>query len=85
MSSEKKQLECTISPELLEAWQTLKRKKDSFMIANIYGWSRPTIDNALLYGHVKTPQVTDHINEFFLQRQEKEKNDAKTLLKDEKV
>lgn len=73
-------LQPTILPALFEAWTTLKRKKDSTAIAEQYGWSKPTIDAALNYGHVKTERVTEDINHFFKTRQERERKQVKELL-----
>lgn len=80
METKKGKRDCTISPKLLEAWKLLARKNDSQIIAKTYGWSRPTIDNALLYGYVSNPQVTDHINDYFFDRMKAENKTAEELL-----
>lgn len=70
----------TISQDLHTAWQQLARKKDQTAISEYAGFSEPVINRALLYGYVKTPEVTDKINEFFKQRLEKEQQDAAELM-----
>lgn len=77
--SNKKKPALNISSELFDAWQTLRRTNDAEAIANKYGWSRPTIDNALNYGHVNKQEIIEQISEFFVNRKEKERATAASL------
>ncbi len=70
----------TISPELLEAWKKLRRKKDPEAMAKELGYSRPVIDRALIYGYVSMPELTELMNKFFLDRLNKEKSQAAELM-----
>lgn len=76
----KMSLTMTISRELFDAWQKLKRKGDSKMISLALERSRPVIDNALLYGYASIPELPDQINMFFLDRLRREKQMAKEML-----
>jgi hypothetical protein len=78
-TEDSKTFERTISLELHEAWKNLARKKDQTAISEYAGFSVPVINRALLYGYVKTPEVTDLINKFFKERLEKEDKEAKEL------
>lgn len=70
----------TIAPELHAAWLKLKRKKDPEVIAEALGYSRPVIDRALLYGYISIPELTEKINKFFIDRLNKEKQQAQGLM-----
>jgi hypothetical protein len=62
----------TISDELLATWKSLKRHGDPAKIAKALKKSRPTIDNALIYGAVHNDKLAAQINKFFRDRQESE-------------
>lgn len=81
---QKQALKRTISDELLTEWRRLKRIGDSKEISDRFGWSRPTIDNALNKGHVQQTEIVGQINTFFMERMEKEKRDAQSLLNAQK-
>jgi endonuclease III-like uncharacterized protein len=69
----------TISAELHKQWRNLERKGDSTKLAELLGVSKPTIDNALIYGFVQQQKIVDGITQFFADRLMKEKDDALTL------
>lgn len=71
-----KQRKRTIDASLLKAWKSQTRLGDAARIAELLGYSRPTIDNALIYGAVKIDGLVDGINKFFTDRIVKEKEDA---------
>lgn len=71
---------CNISPELLAAWQRVKRKKDPETMATQLKCSRPVIDRALLYGYVSIPGLIEKINTYFMDRLTKEKGQASKLM-----
>lgn len=75
----------TINLELFNQWKRLTRTGDSTKIAEVLDVSKPTIDNALIYGAVAQQKIVDGITKFFADRLMKEKEDAMTLkgLKDE--
>lgn len=70
----------TIAPELFEAWTKMRRKGDPEQIAQALGKSRPVIDKALKYGHVKDQTVVDGITKFYNVRLAAETSDGKKLL-----
>lgn len=70
----------SVSEELLEAWQTLRRKCDPDTMATELGYSRPVIDRALRWGYVSMPELPDKICVFFQRRLEKEKAQAVELM-----
>lgn len=74
-----KQRKRTIDASLLKAWKDQTRLGDSSRIAEVLGYSRPTIDNALIYGAVKIEGLVDGINKYFSDRIVKEKEDAARL------
>lgn len=81
MAEKKIEYECTISPDLLATWQKLRRRNDPEAIAKAVGKSRPIIDRALLYGHVKIEGLTSAISKFFSDRLQDEKKQSATLEK----
>lgn len=66
--------------ELFDAWQLLKRTGDAEKLCKELGKSRPIIDRALKYGHVKKQSLAAHISRFFQQRVDREKNKGNKLL-----
>ena len=70
----------TIPQELFDAWQILKRTGDAEKLCKELGKSRPIIDRALNYGHVKKQALAEKISRFFQQRVDKEKNKGIKLL-----
>lgn len=69
----------TINLELFNQWKNLVRTGDSQTIADLLGKSKPTIDNALIYGAVAQQEIVDGITNFFASRLLKEKDDALML------
>lgn len=78
MSTEKK--ECTISPELFEAWKKLKRRNDAQLMVKQFKARRPIIDNALNFGYALDPKLIEKITAFFMNRLKAEKEAADKLL-----
>lgn len=79
---EKKQFPArTIAPELFDAWQGMRRKKDPQVIAEKLGVSRPIITRALNHGNVTKDGLVEKINNFFRARMEAEKDTATELNK----
>lgn len=76
MAKERRRL---IDEDLLKAWQQLKRVGDAEAIATLLGVSKPTIENALIYGHVHQDRIINGINTFFSDRLQKEKQMAGEL------
>lgn len=64
----------TIAQQLFDSWQILRRYGDPGRICKAAKISRPIVDRAINYGHVKDPNVTKAINKFFSDRTEKENN-----------
>ena len=62
-----------ISSELFETWKKLKRKGDPGALCKALELSRPVIDRALNYGHVKNEKNDERISKFFAKRLEAEK------------
>lgn len=62
-----------INQDLFDTWQQLKRKGDPKELCKELKLSRPIIDRALKYGHVKNPITADRISKFFSKRVEFEK------------
>lgn len=83
-TTHKREFEMTISPELFNAWGQLRRKKDAEVIAQEIGKSRPVIDRALNFGHVKDQRVIDGITDFFTKRKRREDKQANKLLSNDK-
>lgn len=70
----------TISQELHDGWVVLRRYGDPGRICKTKDISRPIVDRALNYGHVKDPRVTKKINAYFSERVEAEKNAGKKFI-----
>ena len=70
----------TISQELFDAWQILRRSGDPELLCKELNLSRPVIDRALNYGHIKRSGIGDEISKFFQKRLDKEKNKGSELL-----
>lgn len=75
----KKQYPCTISQELLEAWNAKRRRGDTMPMAEKLGVSRPVIENALNYGYVVMEGLAEWITQYFADRVEREKQAAQSL------
>lgn len=77
----KKKLEMTIAPELFEAWKRMKRKNDAKLLMELTSMSRPIIDNALNFGHVKNVDVINAITKFYKDRLAAEQKEGMAMLK----
>ncbi len=77
--AKKKIRQRTIAKELLVQWQNLTRNNDAKLIAKELEVSKPTIDNALIYGYVQQQRIIDGINTYFETRLTKERADAGRL------
>ena len=83
-SEEKKRVktfERTIEKELFDAWSMLRRTEDAQELIEITGKSYPIIYRALNFGHVKEDSVCDDISKFYALKSEKQKQQAKEILK----
>lgn len=69
----------TISEELHEQWKLHRRIGDCDALAALLKVSKPTIDNALIYGAVHQQKLVDGITKFFKDRLLKEQGDAQEL------
>ncbi len=79
MSKKKQRRQRTIAVELLKEWKKLSRKNDSTKIAEKLQVSKPTIDNALIYGCVHQQMIIDGINAYFSDRLISERQEADKL------
>lgn len=70
----------TISQEVFDAWQIMKRKKDAGKLMVKTGLSRPIIDRALKYGHINNDRLESQITAFFTARYERESGAGAKLL-----
>ena len=69
-----------ISQDLFDAWQKLRRTGDPKDICKDLNLSRPVIDRALNFGHVKNLEVTpERISKWFAKRIENEKKNPTPL------
>lgn len=75
----KPRLQRTIAEELHAEWTKLYRKNDTTEIAKILDVSKPTIDNAIIYGCVHQQMIIDGINKYFSDRLNREKEQAEQL------
>lgn len=78
--SETKTFECTINPVLFETIKLLRRWQDAKELVEKTGFSRPVIDNALNYGHIKDAVLEKAIVDFYKTREDWQENAAIELL-----
>jgi len=71
----------TISIELFDAWQALRRKGDPARMAQYLDMSRFTIDKALNYGYVSNRKYEIRISKYFNNRLSKEQEKGKKMFK----
>lgn len=71
---------CTIDKELHKAWVKLTRRGDTARMAENFGYSKPTIEKCILYGHVNNSELADMINAYFRDRLISEHKAAAELL-----
>lgn len=70
----------TISQQLFDAWQVMRRTGDGGHIHDQTNISRPIIDRALNYGNIKQPHVERKITEYFQSRFDNEQSKGDKLL-----
>lgn len=70
----------TISQQLWDAWQILRRKGDAEELMKRTELSRPVIDRALNYGHIKNSSLEAKITKYFDARLEREKSKGDKLI-----
>lgn len=76
----KKTFECTINPVLFETIKMLRRVQDAKDLVDKTGFSRPVIDKALNYGHIRDAVLEKAIVAFYQEREEWQEREAKKLL-----
>lgn len=76
----KKTFECTINPVLFETIKMLRRVQDAKDLVDKTGFSRPVIDKALNYGHIRDAVLEKAIVAFYQEREEWQEKEAKKLL-----
>ena len=76
----KKTFECTINPVLFETIKMLRRWQDAKELVDKTGFSRPVIDKALNYGHIRDAVLEKAIVAFYQEREEWQEREAKKLL-----
>ena len=76
----KKTFECTINPVLFETIKMLRRVQDAKDLVDKTGFSRPVIDKALNYGHIRDAVLEKAIVAFYQDREEWQEKEAKKLL-----
>lgn len=76
----KKTFECTINPVLFETIKMLRRVQDAKDLVDKTGFSRPVIDKALNYGHIRDAVLEKAIVDFYQEREEWQEREAKKLL-----
>lgn len=79
---EAEKFECTIDPELLEAWGKLRRYGDTGILMDKFNLSRPVIDRAINFGYVKKQSLADRITKFFNDRLAREKRSGTKIIKE---
>lgn len=69
----------TIARELHEQWRKMYRTGDGDLLADELKVSKPTIDNAIIYGCVHKQKLVDGITKFFQNRLQREAAAARAL------
>ena len=80
MKQEKKTFERTIDEALFETIKMLRRIQDAKLLQAQTGFSRPTIDKALNFGHIRDLTLETAIINFYNERAKRQKQDAKKIL-----
>jgi len=75
----KKEFEMTIESELFEAWKAKRRTTDVKELVEITGKSESIIYRALQFGHVKNEDLSDTISNFYIERANKQKEQARKI------
>lgn len=76
----KRAKECTIEPALFKTITLLRRHDDAALLTEQTGFSRPTIDNALNYGHIRDVTLDRAVIEFYKKRSTEQKEAAKEII-----
>lgn len=76
----KKTFERTISGELFETIKLLRRLTDAKEIAEKTGFSRPTVDKALNYGHIRDVTLEQAIIEYYKERSAEQAQAVREIL-----
>lgn len=76
----KKVYEPTIIPELFDTIKLLRRSDDAKLLQEQTGFSRPTIDKALNFGHIRDLTLETAIVNFYNERAKRQKQEAKKIL-----
>lgn len=71
--------EMTIEKELHEAWKSKRMTSDVDELVEITGKSKQLIYTALQFGHIKNKDVADTITKFYIDRSNKQKEQAKLI------
>lgn len=72
--------ERTISGELFETIKLLRRLTDAKEIAEKTGFSRPTVDKALNYGHIRDVTLERAIIEYYKERSAEQAQAVREIL-----
>ena len=81
MKKEKKEFERTIDESLFDTIKMLRRIQDASELTETTGFSRPTIDKALNFGHIRDSNLETAIVEFYTKRASRQREDAERILK----
>lgn len=68
MKKEKITFECTIDPEIFKVVQSQRKLEDAGELVTITGFSRPVIDKALNFGHIRDSTLETAIIDFYTKR-----------------
>lgn len=75
-----KTYECTINPTLFETLKMLRRVQDAKNLTDSTGFSRPTVDKALNYGHIRDAVLEKAIVDYYKTREDWQEQEAIELL-----
>lgn len=80
VTGEKKTYERTITEALFKTIKMLWRYFDATQLAEQTGFSRPTIDKALNFGHIRDVTLEKAIVEFYKKRAEEQTEQTKEII-----
>ena len=80
MEKQKKEFDCTIDRVLFMTFKMLRRYDDAALLTEQMGFSRPTIDKALNYGHVRDITLEKALIEFYKNRATEQKAATKEII-----
>ena len=81
MKQTKKEFERTIDESLFETIKMQRRIQDAAELTETTGFSRPTIDKALNFGHIRDNNLETAIVDFYTKRASQQRAAAETILK----